>query len=84
VHQVGLPIHYGWAGEVAGSAANELIPIVMDPNVSMHEGKVFACQVRKGRLQATSDTPSVPVARRPAYAPMATTPDAAQPEGRKA
>jgi formate dehydrogenase major subunit len=84
VHQVGLPIHFGWAGEVAGSAANELIPIVMDPNVAMHEGKAFACQVQKGRLRGASDGPSVPVARRPRYAPMATTPDRAKPEGRKA
>jgi formate dehydrogenase major subunit len=84
VHQVGLPIHYGWAGEVAGSAANELIPIVLDPNVSMHEGKAFACEVRPGRLEHRSTMPSVPVARRPDYAPMAGTPDSAKPEGRKA
>jgi formate dehydrogenase major subunit len=84
VHQVGLPIHFGWAGEVAGSAANELIPIVLDPNVAMHEGKAFTCQVRKGRLAERSDAPSVPVARRPAYAPMTGTPKQARPEGRKA
>ena len=84
VHQVGLPIHYGWAGEVAGSAANELIPIVLDPNVAMHEGKSFSCELRPGRLDRRSDDPSVPVARRPKYAPMASTPDHARPEGRKA
>ena len=84
VHQVGLPIHYGWAGEVAGSAANELIPIVMDPNVAMHEGKVFACEVRKGRLPSVSDTPSVAVERRPRYAPGASVSEASRPEGSEA
>ena len=84
VHQVGVPIHFGWAGEVAGSAANDLTSIVMDPNVSMHEGKVFTCQLRKGRLEEPSDTPSVPVVRRPQAAPMPETPPQAQPEGIKA
>jgi len=84
IDQVGIPIHFGWAGEVAGSAANDLTSIVMDPNVAMHEGKVFACQVRKGRLQRKSDTPSVPVARRPRSTPITDTPNQAQPEGIKA
>src|SRR2546423_1170137 len=69
VHQVCLPIHYGYAGEVAGSAANELLPIVSDPNVSMHEGKAFTCQVQKGRLAQPSDVPSAQVHRRPPPGP---------------
>ncbi|HEV2125098.1 MAG TPA: molybdopterin dinucleotide binding domain-containing protein, partial [Chloroflexota bacterium] len=84
IDQLGIPIHFGWAGEVAGSAANDLTSIVMDPNVTMHEGKVFACQVRKGRLQNKSDKPSVPVERRPQSGSMADTPNQALPEGRKA
>ena len=84
VHQVGLPIHFGYSGEVTGSAANELIPIVSDPNVSMHEGKAFTCQVRKGRLSRPSDSPSVPVAPRAQAEAMAATPHQAQPEGRTA
>lgn len=82
VHQLGLPIHFGHAGEVAGSAVNELTPIVTDPNVSMHEGKAFTCQIRKGRLASPSDRPSVPVVPRPQPAPMADTTAQAQPEGR--
>jgi formate dehydrogenase major subunit len=84
VHQVCLPIHYGYAGEVAGSAANELLPIVSDPNVSMHEGKAFTCQVQKGRLARPSDVPSAPVKARPRPEPMAGTTHQAQPEGRSA
>ncbi|HEU0114447.1 MAG TPA: molybdopterin dinucleotide binding domain-containing protein, partial [Thermomicrobiales bacterium] len=84
IDQIGVPIHYGWAGEVAGSAANDLTSIVLDPNVAMHEGKAFTCQVRKGRLRHKSDTPSVPVAPRPQATPMTDTPRQAQPEGLKA
>lgn len=84
IDQVGIPIHFAWAGEVAGGAANDLTSIVLDPNVSMHEAKAFACQVRKGRLPVRSDTPSVPVERRPQPSDMAETPGHARPEGRKA
>ena len=84
VHQVGLPVHYGYSGEVAGSNANELAAMESDPNVSMHESKAFTCQIRKGRLARPSDVPSVPVAPRAQAAPMAATPDQAQPEGRRA
>jgi len=84
VHQVGLPIHYGYSGEVAGSNANELAAMESDPNVSMHESKAFTCQIRKGRLARPSDVPSVPVAPRAQAAPMAATPNQAQPEGRRA
>jgi len=84
MHQIGLPIHFGNAGEVAGSPVNDLVSIVSDPNVSMHEGKAFTCQVSKGRLTTPSDTPSVPVAPRPRHAPMPETHHQAQPEGRTA
>lgn len=81
LHQIGLPIHFGYSGEVTGSQANELIPITLDPNVSMHEGKTLMCQVRKGRLAQPSDIPSVALARRPSAKPMKETPFEAQPEG---
>jgi formate dehydrogenase major subunit len=84
VHQVILPIHFGWAGEVAGSPANDLTSIVMDPNVSMHEGKAFTCQIRRGRLSTPSDVASVSVASRARSEPMPSTPSQAQPEGRTA
>jgi formate dehydrogenase major subunit len=84
VHQVGVPIHFSYTGEVTGGQANELIPIVTDANVSMHEGKAFMCDVRQGRLSAASDVPTVEVAKRPTEEPMADTPQQAQPEGRSA
>ncbi len=84
VHQIGLPIHFGWAGEIAGSQANDLTSILSDANVSMHEGKAFTCQVQKGRLAVRSDIASMDVAPRPQTAPMANTNHQAQPEGRTA
>jgi formate dehydrogenase major subunit len=84
VHQIGVPIHFGYTGEVTGGQANELIPMIIDPNVSMHEGKSFMCQLRKGRLPRASDTPTEPVAKRPQDEPYAGTPTQAQPEGRTA
>jgi len=84
VHQIGLPIHFSYTGEVTGGQANELIPMIADPNVTMHEGKSILCQVRKGRLAERSDGGTVPVAKRPQDEPYAGTPHEAQPEGRTA
>lgn len=84
VHQIGIPIHFGWAGEVAGGAANDLTSILSDANVSMHEAKVFTCQLHKGRLPTPSDVPSMAVAPRPRSSPMPETTNQAQPEGRTA
>lgn len=47
VHQVGMPFHWGWEGLTTGDAANEMTALVGDPNVSIHEGKVFVCNVQK-------------------------------------
>lgn len=49
VHQVGLPWHWGWEGLSRGDVVNDLSAIVADPNVSIHEGKVFTCDIRRGR-----------------------------------
>jgi len=47
VHQVGMPWHWGWAGVVTGDVVNTLTALVGDPNVSIHEGKAFVCNVEK-------------------------------------
>jgi formate dehydrogenase major subunit len=47
VHQVGMPWHWGYEGIVTGDAGNELTALVGDPNVSIHEGKTFVCNVEK-------------------------------------
>ncbi|MEO5953149.1 MAG: molybdopterin dinucleotide binding domain-containing protein, partial [Chloroflexia bacterium] len=81
VHQIGVPIHFSYMGEVTGGQANELIPMVSEPNVQMHEGKSFMCDVRAGRLAQASDVPSVKWARRPQEGPMPETRHQSQPEG---
>jgi formate dehydrogenase major subunit len=48
VHHVGLPWHWGYKGLATGDVVNDLTALVGDPNVSIHEAKVFVCQVRKG------------------------------------
>jgi formate dehydrogenase major subunit len=47
VHQVGMPWHWGWEGVVKGDVVNSLTSMVGDPNVSIHEGKAFVCNVEK-------------------------------------
>jgi formate dehydrogenase major subunit len=47
VHQVGMPWHWGYMGLSVGDAGNELTSLVGDPNVSIHEGKAFVCNVEK-------------------------------------
>ena len=58
VHQIGLPFHWGFAGEVVGDNANDLTSLVADPNVSMHEAKAFACQVYAGRRKGAVPKPT--------------------------
>ena len=48
-HQVGLPYHWGYRGLVTGDSANDLLPIVMDPNVHISEYKTATCDIRSGR-----------------------------------
>jgi formate dehydrogenase major subunit len=47
VHQVGMPWHWGYEGLSRGDVVNELSALVADPNVSMHEGKAFVCNVER-------------------------------------
>ena len=47
VHQVGMPWHWGWEGVAKGDVVNTLTAMVGDPNVSIHEGKAFVCNVEK-------------------------------------
>jgi formate dehydrogenase major subunit len=52
VHQVGLPWHWGYQGLARGDVSNDISALVADPNVSIHEGKVFSCDIRPGRRSA--------------------------------
>ena len=49
VHQIGLPYHWGPNGLVTGDAANELIAVVLDPNVHIQESKAATCDIQPGR-----------------------------------
>ncbi len=49
IHQIGLPYHWGPNGFVTGDAANEIVPVVMDPNVHIQESKAGSCDIRPGR-----------------------------------
>lgn len=51
VYQIGMPFHFGWHGYSTGDIANVLTSVVGDPNTSIHEGKAFTCNLRKGRLE---------------------------------
>ena len=53
VHQVGLPYHWGPNGMAPGDAANDLFPIVLDPNVHIQESKAATCDIRPGRRPRT-------------------------------
>jgi formate dehydrogenase major subunit len=48
VHHVGLPWHWGYKGLTTGDVVNDLSALVGDPNVTIHEAKVFVCRVSKG------------------------------------
>jgi formate dehydrogenase major subunit len=55
IHQIGMPWHWGYQGVVKGDIVNNLSALVGDPNVTIHEGKVFTCNIRKGRKQRTAN-----------------------------
>lgn len=49
VQQVWMPYHWGGAGLVDGDVVNDLLGVVLDPNVFIQESKVATCDVRPGR-----------------------------------
>jgi formate dehydrogenase major subunit len=49
VHQIGLPYHWGANGLATGDGANDLLPILADPNVHIMESKANTCDVLAGR-----------------------------------
>ncbi|MBB4684036.1 formate dehydrogenase major subunit [Amycolatopsis jiangsuensis] len=49
IHQVGLPYHWGPNGLSRGDSANDLLSVVMDPNVHIQEAKAATCDIVAGR-----------------------------------
>jgi len=49
IHEIGIPWHWGYQGLASGDVTNDISALVADPNVTIHEGKVFSCNIRPGR-----------------------------------
>jgi formate dehydrogenase major subunit len=49
VHQVGLPYHWGYRGNVTGDIVNDLLVISEEPNVRIMETKSLICDITPGR-----------------------------------
>jgi formate dehydrogenase major subunit len=49
LHQLWMPYHWGSTGKVVGDTVNDLIGVVVDPNVFIQESKVLTCDVQPGR-----------------------------------
>lgn len=49
LHQVGLPYHWGYRGQVTGDVVNDLLVISEEPNVRIMETKALVCNVVPGR-----------------------------------
>jgi formate dehydrogenase major subunit len=49
VHQVWMPYHWGHVGLVDGDVVNDLLGVVLDPNVFIQESKVATCDIQPGR-----------------------------------
>lgn len=73
IHEIGIPWHWGYMGLASGDVTNDISALVADPNVTIHEGKVFSCNIRPGRrskpapqlhqeLLARYDGPAVDIA----------------------
>jgi formate dehydrogenase major subunit len=52
VHQIGVPYNYGSLGFATGDSIGNLIPLALDPNVSIHEAKTLSCTIRVGRRRS--------------------------------
>src|SRR5947207_16016261 len=50
IHQIALPFHFGTAGNVRGGAANDLIHLSGEPNVTTVQTTALACNLVAGRF----------------------------------
>lgn len=50
IHTIGLPYHFGPNGLVTGDVVNDLLPVSLEANVSIHEAKAFTANIKKGRV----------------------------------
>jgi formate dehydrogenase major subunit len=81
VHQIGLPFHWGFAGETVGDITNDLVALSAEPNVSIQDDKSFGVDVVAGRTFTSRQTPTKRFAPWPTTDRSPQTPRSAQPEG---
>ncbi len=55
IHQVGIPYHWGYRGQVTGDVVNDLLVISEEPNVRIMETKALTCNVFPGRRARGKD-----------------------------
>lgn len=55
VHQIGLPYLYGNFGFTKGDSSGHIIPLSLDPNVSIHEAKTLTCDIHPGRRERRTE-----------------------------
>ena len=48
VHQIWMPYHFGGGGLATGDVMNDLLGVIVDPNVMIQESKVATCDIRPG------------------------------------
>ena len=56
IHQVGLPYHWGYRGQVTGDVVNDLLVISEEPNVRIMETKALTCNIVPGRRARGEET----------------------------
>lgn len=84
VHVVGVPMHFGFKGEITGDSVNVLTALSLGPNSDIASVKSIACSIRPGRLSERSahkDVRRDPLVPLP-DAPMTSVPWISKPEGR--
>src|SRR5262249_10962741 len=81
VHQVGIPFHWGFAGQVVGGNANDLTSLVCQQTRTMNEETSSRGQVEPGRPSGAVLRPTVSSVTWPTRRPIPNTPASAQPEG---
>jgi formate dehydrogenase major subunit len=55
IHQVWMPYHWAQLGLTTGDVVNDLLGVVVEPNVFIQESKVATCDVRPGRRPRGQD-----------------------------
>ena len=60
IHQIGIPFHWGFAGERVGDVANDLVAMTAEPNVSIQEDKAFAVNIWRDGLSRAIRFPPWP------------------------